>query len=103
MNRDEQGRVTVRALRLDGGIDLDGVLDEAVYRTVLAITGFIQLVPDAGAPATEPTEAWILFDDKNVYVSARDRLHGGSRSGWTAVSRGSSSPVCVSPFVSRSF
>ena len=71
MNRDEQGRVTVRAARLDSAIDLDGVLDEAVYRTVPAITGLIQLVPDAGSPATERTEAWVLFDEENVYVSAR--------------------------------
>ena len=71
MNRDEAGRTTVRAIRLAQGIRLDGVLDEAVYETVPAITGFIQQVPDIGAPATERTEAWILFDDINVYVSAR--------------------------------
>ncbi|MDE0394855.1 MAG: DUF5916 domain-containing protein [Gammaproteobacteria bacterium] len=71
MNRDEEGRVTVRAVRLDERIELDGVLDEAVYRTVPAITGFVQLMPEVGEPATERTEAWILFDDENVYVSAR--------------------------------
>ena len=71
MNRDEEGRVTVRAVRPEGAIELDGVLEEAVYQAVPAITGFIQLVPDAGSPATERTEAWILFDDENVYVSAR--------------------------------
>ncbi len=71
MTRDEQGRTTVRAIRLDEGLRLDGVLDEPVYETVPAITGFIQQVPDIGAPATERTEAWILFDDTNVYVSAR--------------------------------
>ena len=71
MNRDEAGRTTVRAVRLAQGIRLDGVLDEAVYETVPAITGFIQQVPDIGAPATERTEAWILFDETNVYVSAR--------------------------------
>ena len=71
MNRDEAGRTTVRAIRLAQGIRLDGVLDEAVYETVPAITGFIQQVPDIGAPATERTEAWILFDETNVYVSAR--------------------------------
>ena len=71
MNRDEAGRATVRAIRLDGGLRLDGVLDEAVYETVPPITGFIQQLPDPGAPATERTEAWITFDDTNVYVSAR--------------------------------
>ena len=71
MTRDEDGRTTVRAIRLDEGIRLDGVLDEPVYETVAAITGFIQQVPDIGAPATERTEAWIMFDDTNVYVAGR--------------------------------
>ena len=42
MTRDEEGRTTVRAIRLAEGIRLDGVLDEAVYETVAPITGFIQ-------------------------------------------------------------
>ena len=71
MNRDEQGRTTVRAIRLAEGIEVDGELDEAVYTTVPAITDFIQQVPEEGAPATERTEAWIMFDDTNVYVAAR--------------------------------
>ena len=71
MRRDEQGRTTVRAIKLDEGVRLDGVLDEAVYSTIPAITDFIQQVPMEGAPATERTEAWILFDEANIYVSAR--------------------------------
>lgn len=71
VTRDAQGRATVRAIKLDAGIQLDGQLDEAVYHTVPAITDFIQQVPVEGAPATEKTEAWIMFDDTNVYVSAR--------------------------------
>ena len=49
MTRDEQGRATVRAVRLDESIDLDGLLDEAVYETVPAISGFIQLTPGRGS------------------------------------------------------
>ncbi len=71
MNRDASGRTTVRAIRLAAGIRLDGALDEEVYRTVPPITDFLQQVPVEGAPASERTEAWILFDDTNVYVSAR--------------------------------
>ena len=71
MTRDEEGRTTVRAIRLDDGIRLDGVLDEPVYETVPAITDFIQQVPDIGELATERTEAWVMFDATNVYVSAR--------------------------------
>ena len=71
VTRDERGRATVRAIKLAEGIRLDGQLDEAVYHTVPAITGLVQQVPVEGAPATEKTEAWIMFDDTNVYVSAR--------------------------------
>ena len=71
VSRDEQGRATVRAIKLTEGIRLDGLLNEPVYRSVSAITGFIQLMPDEGAPATERTEAWIMFDTTNIYVSGR--------------------------------
>jgi TolB-like protein len=71
MNRDEAGRTTVRAIKLDHGIRLDGELDEEVYLSVLPITDFLQQVPIEGAPATEKTEVWIMFDSTNVFVSAR--------------------------------
>ncbi len=71
IRRDDQGNATLRAVELPEGIRLDGQLDENVYFTVPAITGFIQQSPDEGAPATEETEAWILFDDDNIYVAAR--------------------------------
>jgi len=69
--RDATGRATVRAIRLDGSITLDGQLDEGVYAENLAISDFVQQVPREGEPATERTEAWIMFDGENVYVSAR--------------------------------
>ena len=71
IRRDERGRATIRAIELTEGIRLDGQLDERVYQTVTAITGFIQQAPDEGAPATEKTEAWIMFDRENLYVSGR--------------------------------
>ncbi len=71
IRRDDQGNATIRAVELPEGIRLDGQLDENVYFTVPAITGFIQQSPDEGAPATEETKAWILFDADNIYVAAR--------------------------------
>jgi hypothetical protein len=71
ITRDAAGNATVRAIRLDGPLDLDGRLDEPVYAEVPALTGFIQSLPDEGVGATELTEAWITYDDDNVYVSAR--------------------------------
>ena len=61
----------MRAIRLTRGIRVDGQLGEQVYRSVPAITGLVQQVPEEGAAATERTEAWIMFDEDNVYVAAR--------------------------------
>ena len=69
--RDEQRRATVRAVRLATGIRLDGVLDEPAYETVPALDDFIQQEPNEGAPASEKTEAWVLFDATNIYIAAR--------------------------------
>ena len=69
--RDEEGRVTMRAIRLDAPLRLDGQLDEAVYQTIPPVTDFIQQEPDEGALATEQTDVWVLFDDETFYVSAR--------------------------------
>jgi hypothetical protein len=71
VSRDDSGRATVRATRIAEPIVVDGALDDTVYDLVPPINGFIQQEPHAGEPATEPTDVWILFDDDNVYVSAR--------------------------------
>ena len=70
-SRDERGRVTLRAVRLDAPLQIDGHLDEAIYQATMSIDRFEQQVPREGSPATERTEAWILFDDENLYFSAR--------------------------------
>ncbi len=71
MSRDAQGLATIRAIKLNQGIAVDGVLDEEVYTTVPSFGGFIQMEPAAGAPATERTEMWVLFDDTNLYIVGR--------------------------------
>ena len=71
VNRDERGRATVRAVRVNTPLRVDGVLDDGVYETVPSIEGFVQQLPIEGAPTTERTEAWVFFDDDNVYVAAR--------------------------------
>ena len=71
ISRDDAGRATVRAVRLREPLRIDGVLDEGAYEIVPPVSGFLQQLPVEGAPATERTEAWIFFDDDNVYVAAR--------------------------------
>jgi uncharacterized protein DUF5916 len=50
---------------------VDGRLDDEVYATVPPISDFVQMEPHAGAPATEKTDLWIVFDDERVYVTFR--------------------------------
>ncbi len=71
MARDSEGRITLRATRLAEPIVLDGKLDDPIYSRVKSVSGFIQQEPDEGEPASEETEAWIFFDDRNFYVSVR--------------------------------
>src|SRR4029079_13497542 len=33
--------------------------------------GFLQQEPNEGEPVTEKTEAWLFYDDRNIYVAAR--------------------------------
>jgi hypothetical protein len=67
----QNGRVVVRAIRLSEPLTLDGKLDEAVYRDNEPIDGFIQTVPANGQPVSERTEAWIMFDDKYIYITGK--------------------------------
>ena len=69
--RDAAGHLTVRAIRAPEPLHVDGALDEAIYHDTASISDFVQQEPDEGRPATERTEAWVLFDANNVYVAAR--------------------------------
>ena len=69
--RDSQGRATVRAVRVTTPLYIDGRLDEDVFKTVKPMSGFYQSDPRPGAPATDDTEVWLLFDDTTVYFVAR--------------------------------
>jgi hypothetical protein len=81
--RDDLGQATVGAIKLAEGIRLDGRLDELVYQTIPAIEGFVQQMPDEGAPGTERTEAWVMFDATHIYVSGR-LWDTAPPSGWVA-------------------
>ena len=69
--RTPAGAVTVRAVRISEPVRIDGHLDERAYEEVPALGNFIQQEPREGAPATERTDAWVFFDNDNIYVSAR--------------------------------
>ena len=70
------GRAWDRGTRLDGD-----VLGDPAWAAVPALTGFWQITPDAGAPASQPTEVRILFTDDTLYfgVVCRDARAGRDR------------------------
>ncbi|MDP2955330.1 MAG: carbohydrate binding family 9 domain-containing protein, partial [Longimicrobiales bacterium] len=59
-----------RAFRATGPIAIDGRLDDVAWSEAEPMDHFIQAVPDAGVPATEPTVVRILFDDEMLYIGA---------------------------------
>jgi len=69
--RGADGAVTVRVTRVSQPLALDGELKEEIYARVPAIDGFLQQEPNEGEPATEQTQVWLFYDDRNIYVSAR--------------------------------
>ena len=68
--RDDTG-VTIRAVRIDRRIRVDGLLDDLNYGASRFTSGFIQTEPSNGQPASQDTDVWLFFDDTNVYVGLR--------------------------------
>ena len=62
---------SVRALRRDVPITLDGRLDEPVWAEAQVATDFRQAQPNPGDPATQRTEIRILYDEDALYLGAR--------------------------------
>ena len=61
----------VRAVRTDRPVNVDGQLDEDIWRSAEAVTSFTQRDPDQGENPRQRTEAWVAYDDDALYVGAR--------------------------------
>ncbi|MFC1660853.1 DUF5916 domain-containing protein [Gemmatimonadota bacterium] len=60
------------AVRVQGqALEIDGLLDEEVWRGAPVATDFIQLEPEEGDPATERTEVRVLYGEVALFVSFR--------------------------------
>ena len=70
-NTNAANEVIIHATRITAPINVDGKLDEEIYNNVAPITSFVQQLPKAGQPSTDRTEAWVMFDDTNVYIACR--------------------------------
>jgi hypothetical protein len=59
---------TARAVRASQSPVLDGlVLDDPAWKSAAPLTKFWQTAPDAGQPASEPTEVRVLYTDEALY------------------------------------
>ncbi|MGI9174310.1 MAG: DUF5916 domain-containing protein [Rhodothermales bacterium] len=52
-------------------VNVDGHLDEDLWRTTLPLTSWYQQSPNEGAAPSEVTEAWLVYDDEAIYFAAR--------------------------------
>lgn len=57
----------VQAYRTSQTIEIDGELNELDWSKAMTISQLVQVEPNEGEPATQPTEARILYDDENIY------------------------------------
>ncbi|MFL5386252.1 MAG: DUF5916 domain-containing protein, partial [Longimicrobiaceae bacterium] len=62
---------SVAAVARTAPVAVDGVLDEAVWATAPAASGFRQRDPREGEPATQRTEVRFAYDDDALYIGAR--------------------------------
>lgn len=63
-------RKTTSAKRIHSEMKIDGVLDEEAWQGAEVATGFIQIDPVPGDPASQKTEVRVLYDDDGIYVGA---------------------------------
>ena len=62
-----QDRPSVTAVRTDESIKIDGVLDEAIWESISAITEFVQRLPQDGVDPTEKSQMQIAYNDQYLY------------------------------------
>ena len=68
---DTASRKVATATRRSAPITIDGKLDDAAWASAIPTSGFTQSYPKPGAPATDPTEVRVLYDDAAIYVAVK--------------------------------
>jgi len=61
----------LQAVKAGRAVRVDGRLDEAEWKDGARVGGFVQFEPHRGEPAREKTEAYVLYDDRYLYVGFR--------------------------------
>jgi hypothetical protein len=66
-----QNTPIIKAIKIDGFVNIDGKDDESFWNMIPPITEFYQRVPDEGRKVSYPTEVKICYDSENIYVFAK--------------------------------
>ena len=62
---------TVRAVRVDSPLSIDGHLDEAAWANAAVVEDFHQILPLEYAPPSQKTQFFLLYDDDALYVAGK--------------------------------
>ena len=62
-------RPELEVSRAAGEIDIDGELEDAGWRGVAKATGFTEFFPDENARPAVSSEAWVTYDEDNLYLA----------------------------------
>ena len=68
---DANGKPKIAAIKLSEALHVDGKLDEQVYEINAPFGELTQVVPKYGAPVSERTDIWVMYDTENIYVTCR--------------------------------
>src|SRR5688572_19599027 len=60
-----------RAVRAAQPVKVDGILDEADWKSAPVVDRFVQQEPQEGQPASDRTEVRILYDESRLYIGVR--------------------------------
>jgi hypothetical protein len=62
---------SIPAVRIEKAPVINGLLDDEVWAKAEPVTEFYQREPNQGAPVSEKTEVYILYDDNHLYFGFR--------------------------------
>ncbi|MEM7480867.1 MAG: DUF5916 domain-containing protein [Acidobacteriota bacterium] len=61
----------IRAVRIEGELKVDGILDEAAWQDAPVADGFTQRNPNPGAPISQPTSFQVVYSATTLYIGIR--------------------------------
>ena len=68
---DDGSSKTVRAVRTDTPVSIDGLLDEVAWSNAVVVEDFYQVLPVEYSEPSQQTQILLLYDDEALYLAAK--------------------------------